>query len=138
MARVVVDVMPKQEILDPQGKAVTGALARLGFEGLSVRQGKRFEIEVAGEVTEAVLAQIRSAAEKLLANTVIEDFTVYAAPAPEQGRTPQQAAALQQSAPQQTAPRPATTPRPVPTQGTAPQPRPVQQAPRPGTGGQQQ
>ena len=52
MARVVVDVMPKPEILDPQGKAVTGALARLGFAGMSVRQGKRFELEVEGEVTE--------------------------------------------------------------------------------------
>ena len=52
MARVVVDVMPKPEILDPQGKAVTGALARLGFAGMSVRQGKRFEIELDGELTE--------------------------------------------------------------------------------------
>ena len=43
MGRVVVDVMPKPEILDPQGKAVTGALGRLGFRGISVRQGKRFE-----------------------------------------------------------------------------------------------
>ena len=76
MARVIVDVMPKPEILDPQGKAVTGALARLGFAGLSVRQGKRFEIEVDGEVTPEVLARIGEAAEKLLANTVIEAFDV--------------------------------------------------------------
>lgn len=76
MARVVVDVMPKPEILDPQGKAITGSLQRLGFEGLSVRQGKRFEIEVAGDLTEERLGQIRDAAEKLLANTVIEAFTV--------------------------------------------------------------
>ena len=76
MARVVVDVMPKPEILDPQGKAVTGALARLGFAGMSVRQGKRFELEVEGEVTEERLAQIRGAAETLLSNPVIEDFTV--------------------------------------------------------------
>lgn len=68
--------MPKPEILDPQGKAVTGALQRLGFEGLTVRQGKRFEIEVAGEATEEVLAQIRDAAQQLLANTVIESFDV--------------------------------------------------------------
>lgn len=74
MARVIVDVMPKPEILDPQGKAVTGALARLGFAGLSVRQGKRFEIEVAGELTDERLEQIRQAAETLLANTVIEAF----------------------------------------------------------------
>ncbi|WP_375424760.1 phosphoribosylformylglycinamidine synthase subunit PurS [uncultured Friedmanniella sp.] len=76
MARVVVDVMPKPEILDPQGKAVTGALGRLGFAGLSVRQGKRFEIEVDGEVTDARLAEIHRAAETLLANTVIESFDV--------------------------------------------------------------
>ncbi len=50
MARVVVDVMPKPEILDPQGKAVLGALPRLGFEGVSdVRQGKRFELEIDGD-----------------------------------------------------------------------------------------
>ncbi|MEA4945370.1 MAG: phosphoribosylformylglycinamidine synthase subunit PurS [Propionicimonas sp.] len=76
MARVIVDVMPKPEILDPQGKAVTGALARLGFSGLSVRQGKRFEIEVDGEVTDERLGQISHAAETLLANTVIETFQV--------------------------------------------------------------
>src|SRR5262245_59644725 len=50
VARVVVDVMLKPEILDPQGKAVHGALPRLGFTGVSdVRQGKRFELEVEGE-----------------------------------------------------------------------------------------
>ncbi len=76
MPRVIVDVMPKPEILDPQGKAVTGALRRLGFEGLTVRQGKRFEVEVDGEVTDERLAEIRDAAEKLLANTVIESFDV--------------------------------------------------------------
>jgi phosphoribosylformylglycinamidine synthase PurS subunit len=76
MARVVVDVMPKPEILDPQGKAVTGALGRLGFSGLAVRQGKRFEIEVDGEVTPDRLADIERAAETLLANTVIETFDV--------------------------------------------------------------
>ena len=76
MPRVVVNVMPKPEILDPQGKAVTGALKRLGFQGLSVRQGKRFEVEVEGEVTDEVLAEIGRAAEMLLANTVIESFDV--------------------------------------------------------------
>lgn len=76
MARVVVDVMPKPEILDPQGKAVTGALNRLGYAGFTVRQGKRFEIEVEGELTDERLDQIRDAAEKLLANTVIEQFDV--------------------------------------------------------------
>lgn len=67
--------MPKPEILDPQGKAVTQALRRLGFSGLSVRQGKRFEVEVA-EVNEAVLEQIRQAADALLANTTIENYVV--------------------------------------------------------------
>lgn len=70
--------MPKSEILDPQGKAVTGALKRLGFDGMTVRQGKRFEVEVDGEVTPEVLARISEAAEKLLANTVIEAYEVVA------------------------------------------------------------
>jgi phosphoribosylaminoimidazole-succinocarboxamide synthase/phosphoribosylformylglycinamidine synthase len=68
--------MPKPEILDPQGKAVTGALARLGFAGISVRQGKRFELDLEGELTEDRLAEVRQAAETLLANTVIETFNV--------------------------------------------------------------
>lgn len=76
MPRVVVDVMPKPEILDPQGKAVTGALTRLGFEGLSVRQGKRFEFEVEGELSPERLDEIGRAAETLLANSVIETYTV--------------------------------------------------------------
>ena len=77
MARVVVDVMPKPEILDPQGKAVHTALPRLGFTNVTdVRQGKRFELEVDGEVTDAVLAEIHDLAEKLLSNPVIEDFEV--------------------------------------------------------------
>ena len=77
MARVVVDVMPKPEILDPQGKAVLGALPRLGFAGVvDVRQGKRFEVEVDGEITDERLAEVRDAAEKLFANTVIETFDV--------------------------------------------------------------
>ncbi|MFY9913741.1 MAG: phosphoribosylformylglycinamidine synthase subunit PurS [Nocardioidaceae bacterium] len=77
MARVVVDVMLKPEILDPQGKAVHGALPRLGFDGiLDVRQGKRFELEFEGDVTEERLAEVRRAAETLLSNPVIEDFTV--------------------------------------------------------------
>jgi phosphoribosylformylglycinamidine synthase subunit PurS len=75
--------MPKPEILDPQGKAVTGALARLGFAGMSVRQGKRFELELEGEVTEERLAEVRRAAETLLANTVIETFDVRVEPTPD-------------------------------------------------------
>lgn len=74
MPRVVVDVMPKPEILDPQGKAVAGALPRLGYDGVnSVRQGKRFELEVDDTVDDETLARI---AEGFLANPVIEDWTV--------------------------------------------------------------
>ena len=74
MARVVVNVMPKAEILDPQGQAIVGALGRLGHPGISaVRQGKRFELEVDDTVDESTLAEI---AETLLANTVIEDWTI--------------------------------------------------------------
>ncbi|MBM7413527.1 MULTISPECIES: phosphoribosylformylglycinamidine synthase subunit PurS [Nocardiaceae] len=74
MARVVVDVMPKAEILDPQGQAIVGALPRLGFAGISdVRQGKRFELEVGDDVDDATLDQI---AETFLANTVIEEWKV--------------------------------------------------------------
>ncbi|WP_285734060.1 phosphoribosylformylglycinamidine synthase subunit PurS [Nocardiopsis sp. ATB16-24] len=77
MARVVVDVMLKPEILDPQGQAIAGACSRLGFEGIGqVRQGKRFEVEVEGEVDESTLADVRRLAETLLANTVIEDYEV--------------------------------------------------------------
>ena len=74
MGRIVVDVMPKPEILDPQGKAIVGALPRLGFHGFTgVRQGKRFELEVDGEVTQEILAAAREAAGTLLSNPVIED-----------------------------------------------------------------
>jgi phosphoribosylformylglycinamidine synthase len=78
VARYVVDVMPKPEILDPQGKAVLGALPRLGFEGVAdVRQGKRFELEIDGETTEEVLAEVHRIAETLLSNPVIEDYAVH-------------------------------------------------------------
>ncbi|NHC47271.1 phosphoribosylformylglycinamidine synthase subunit PurS [Motilibacter aurantiacus] len=78
MARVVVDVMLKPEILDPQGQAIAGALPRLGFEGVaSVRQGKRFELELDGPLTPDVLAKVEEAAKTLLSNPVIEDYTVH-------------------------------------------------------------
>ena len=74
MGNVVVDVMLKSEILDPQGQAVAGALPRLGFNLFTdVRQGKRFVLSVEGEVTDAVLAAAREAAETILSNPVIED-----------------------------------------------------------------
>ena len=77
MARVVVDVMLKPEILDPQGKAVAGALPRLGVHGVTdVRQGKRFELTV-DELTDERLAEIHDIAEKLLSNPVIEDYELH-------------------------------------------------------------
>ena len=74
MARVVVDVMLKPEILDPAGQAVAGALPRLGITGVrSVRIGKRIELELDGDADPRQAAVI---ADKLLANPVIEDYTV--------------------------------------------------------------
>ncbi|WP_296212107.1 phosphoribosylformylglycinamidine synthase subunit PurS [Corynebacterium sp. YSMAA1_1_F7] len=74
MARVVVNVMPKKEILDPQGQAVVRALGRIGISGVAdVRQGKRFELEVGEDVSREDLEKIAS---DLLANTVIEDYDV--------------------------------------------------------------
>jgi phosphoribosylformylglycinamidine synthase len=77
MPRVVVDVMLKPEILDPQGRAVMGAFTRLGVHGVAdVRQGKRFEITLDGEATEEALADLRRMAEELLSNPVIESYTL--------------------------------------------------------------
>ena len=74
MPTIVVEVMPKAELLDPQGKAVAGALARLGRSQFSVvRIGKRFELTVDGPVDEAILAEVRQLAEDMLSNSVIED-----------------------------------------------------------------
>lgn len=73
MPTIVVEVMPKAELLDPQGKAVAGALTRLGkthFTG--VRIGKRFEITV-DHLTDDVLAEVKELAETMLSNSVIED-----------------------------------------------------------------
>ncbi len=73
--RVVVEVMLKPEILDPQGGAVLAALPRLGVTGVrSVRQGKRFELDVEGEPD---MDQIHLIADGLLSNPVIEDYTVH-------------------------------------------------------------
>lgn len=77
MARVVIEVMLKPEILDPQGSAIAGALGRFGVDRVvGVRQGKRFELEVAGEVDDAALEQVHRLADALLANPVIEEFAV--------------------------------------------------------------
>src|SRR5215469_14782298 len=74
VARVIVDVMLKPEIHDPQGEAVLSASRRLGFGGVTgVRQGKRFEVEIDGPVDGAALAAIEELARELLANPVIEE-----------------------------------------------------------------
>ena len=71
-----VTVTLKSGVLDPQGKAIEGALKALGVGGIaSVRQGKVFDIEIAGDQASAE-ATLREAAEKLLANTVIENYDV--------------------------------------------------------------
>jgi phosphoribosylformylglycinamidine synthase len=71
---IVVEVMPKAELLDPAGKAVAGALRRAGDATFAeVRIGKRFELTVEGEVTDAVLAEARRLADEMLSNSVIED-----------------------------------------------------------------
>lgn len=77
MARIVVDVVLSPEILDPQGKAVAQALTRLGLDGVEgVRQGKHFEIDLAGDLDEARRAKLEQLAGELLANPVIESYTL--------------------------------------------------------------
>ncbi|HPG01823.1 MAG: phosphoribosylformylglycinamidine synthase subunit PurS [Hyphomicrobiales bacterium] len=74
-ARVVVTL--KNGVLDPQGKAIEGALKSLGVEGVaSVRQGKVFDLEIEGQDKAAASASLQAACEKLLANTVIENFKI--------------------------------------------------------------
>ena len=75
--KLVVDVMLKPEILDPQGQAVANALPNLGFAPTtSLRIGKHIELEVEAESDQAALEQVEKIAETLLANPVIEDYTV--------------------------------------------------------------
>jgi phosphoribosylformylglycinamidine synthase PurS subunit len=81
MAIVVVDVALKPEILDPQGRAIAGALDRVGLLGVAdVRQGKQLVLNIDGDIDEAMLAQIHEIASTLLSNPVIEDFTVQVRP----------------------------------------------------------
>lgn len=85
MARIVVNVMPKTEILDPQGQAALRALGRIGVTGVTdVRQGKRFEIDVEGELSDAELDRM---ARTLFANTVIEDYEIVSGPEAGRGTT---------------------------------------------------
>ena len=77
MARVIVDVMLKPEILDPQGRAVQGALGRLGLSGVAdVRQGKQFVIELEGDLDDARRVTLEELAGELLSNPVIENYTM--------------------------------------------------------------
>ena len=79
MARMIVEVMLKPEIHDPQGEAIASACHRLGFgQVLGVRQGKRFEVELDGPADEAAVTAITKLARDLLSNPVIEDFTLHA------------------------------------------------------------
>ena len=81
MARVVVDVMLKPEILDPQGRAVKGALGRLGLTGVTnVRQGKQFVIDVEGDLEGDRYDLMHTLAEELLSNPVIENYTMRVEP----------------------------------------------------------
>ena len=70
-------VYPRREILDPQGKAIRDALSRVGFSGVDdVRAGKSFEISLGSSDPETARRQLRDMCEKLLANTVVEDYAV--------------------------------------------------------------
>ena len=72
-----VTVYPRREILDPQGKAIRDALARVGFaDVLEVRAGKSFEIRLGVEDRDLALRQLREMCQKLLANLVVEDYAV--------------------------------------------------------------
>ncbi len=74
-ARVTVTL--KNGVLDPQGKAIVGALGSLGFDGVaSVRQGKIFDVEIDTKDRAIAEANVKAMCEKLLANTVIEDYAV--------------------------------------------------------------
>jgi phosphoribosylformylglycinamidine synthase subunit PurS len=80
VARVIVDVMLKPEIHDPQGEAVLSASHRLGFGNVTgVRQGKRFVVEVEGPADGPLVAAVEELARELLANPVIEEFSVHTA-----------------------------------------------------------
>jgi phosphoribosylformylglycinamidine synthase subunit PurS len=78
VARVIVDVMLKPEIHDPQGEAVLSASHRLGFANVTgVRQGKRFELQLDGPADDTAVAALEDLARELLANPVIEEFSLH-------------------------------------------------------------
>ncbi|MEZ5813019.1 MAG: phosphoribosylformylglycinamidine synthase subunit PurS [Rhizobiaceae bacterium] len=77
MIKARVTVTLKNGVLDPQGKAIEGALSTLGFSGVGeVRQGKVFDLELEGSDPAAAEAQLKAMCDKLLANTVIEDYSI--------------------------------------------------------------
>jgi phosphoribosylformylglycinamidine synthase PurS subunit len=77
VTRVVVTVMPRAGVLDPQGQTVQGALARLGFAGVGdVRVGRRIELELEGGDPATLAERAREMADRLLANPLIEDYRV--------------------------------------------------------------
>ncbi|WLT73366.1 phosphoribosylformylglycinamidine synthase subunit PurS [Brucella abortus] len=77
MIKARVTVTLKNGVLDPQGKAIVGALGSLGFDGVSsVRQGKVFDLELEGSDKAKAEADLKAMCEKLLANTVIEDYSI--------------------------------------------------------------
>lgn len=77
MIRARITVTLKNGVLDPQGKAIEGALGALGFEGVgSVRQGKVFDVEIQGSDRAKAEADLKAMCEKLLANTVIENYSI--------------------------------------------------------------
>ena len=79
MARMIVEVMLKPEIHDPQGEAIANACHRLGFgQVLGVRQGKRFEVELDGPSDQDAVTAVTELARDLLSNPVIEEFTLHA------------------------------------------------------------
>jgi phosphoribosylformylglycinamidine synthase len=79
VARLIVEVMLKPEIHDPQGEAVASACRRLGFgQVLGIRQGKRFEVELDGPADQAAVSAVTQLARDLLSNPVIEEFTLHA------------------------------------------------------------
>ena len=79
MTRLIVEVMLKPEIHDPQGEAILGACHRLGFDQVvAIRQGKRFDIEIDGPADDAAVAAVQALAKELLANPVIEEAHVRA------------------------------------------------------------
>jgi phosphoribosylformylglycinamidine synthase PurS subunit len=78
VTKIIVDVMLKREIHDPQGEAISRACQRLGYgEVVGVRQGKRFEVELRGPADAGALTRVEQLAGELLANPVIEEFVLY-------------------------------------------------------------